>query len=94
MANLAPSEELLQAWQEGRIATWAEFGKRYKHQLRESESTDKANKNIKNHGQKFTLRLLRQLAKRQTITLLCHCSEEQTECHRHILKEILLRDIK
>lgn len=49
-----------------------------------NEMIDKRNRTIKNHGQKFTLRLLQQLAKRSTITLLCHCAEEERHCHRHL----------
>jgi len=44
---------------------------------------------IKNHGQKFTLRLLQQLATRGPITLLCHCAEDEDHCHRHVLAAVL-----
>jgi len=46
-------------------------------------------KTIKNHGQKFTLRLIKYLARNGTVTLMCQCPEEERECHRHILKEII-----
>ena len=88
MANLAPSEALLKAFSSGTIS-WAEFSRRYKKELRERGSIDKRNRNIKNHGQKFTLRLLQRLGKKQTITLLCHCEEDQMQCHRHLLRGIL-----
>jgi hypothetical protein len=45
------------------------------------------------HGQKFTLRLLQHLAKRQTVTLLCHCAEDEKHCHRHLLKALLEKKI-
>jgi uncharacterized protein YeaO (DUF488 family) len=88
MANLAPSEELLYAAQSNRT-TWAEFSRRYRKELKERGSIDKRNRNIKNHGQKFTLRLLQELGRRQNVTLMCHCDEDQPHCHRHLLKKIL-----
>jgi len=88
MANLGPSERLLAEMRGGRI-TASEFGRRYRQELRESSSFDKRNRAIKNHGQKFTLRLLQRLARSQTITLMCHCDEEETRCHRHVLKRVL-----
>jgi uncharacterized protein YeaO (DUF488 family) len=88
MANLGPSEKLLRQGQTGKIS-WSEFSRSYRKELFESASIDKRNRTIKNHGQKFTIRLLQQLAKRMTITLLCHCAEEERRCHRHILKGLL-----
>lgn len=44
---------------------------------------------IKNHGQKFTLRLLKQLAVRGPVTLMCHCAEDETRCHPHELKKLI-----
>ena len=88
MANLGPSEKLLREFQIDRIA-WPEFSRRYRKELSESETIDEKNKTIKNHGQKFTLRLLQELAKRSSVTLMCHCSEEESHCHRHILRAVL-----
>jgi uncharacterized protein YeaO (DUF488 family) len=88
MANLGPSEALLRSVQTGKI-TWAEFGRRYREELFESDALDRRNRTIKNHGQKFTLRLLQELAKRQTVTVMCHCAENESHCHRHILQKIL-----
>ena len=88
MANLGPSETLLRAVQTGKIS-WAEFGGLYRKELFESDALDRRNRAIKNHGQKFTLRLLQGLAKRQKVTVMCHCAEEEMCCHRHILKRIL-----
>src|SRR5258705_13402303 len=88
MANLGPSEELLRSVQAGRI-TWVEFRRRYRKELFEPEAIDRRNLTIRNHGQKFTLRLLQELAKRGTITLMCHCAEEEQHCHRHILQAVL-----
>ncbi|MEO8601465.1 MAG: DUF488 family protein [bacterium] len=53
-------------------------------------SVDAANRTIKNHGQKFTLRLLKHLAASQPVTLLCHCAEDQAHCHRHVLRQVIL----
>lgn len=92
MANLAPTESLLVAGRAGRI-TWAEFARRYRKELKEKGSIDARNRNIKNHGQKFTLRMLQQLGRRQNVTIMCHCDENEKQCHRHILKKILNRKI-
>ena len=88
MPNLGPSEKLLRAAQSGRIS-WGEFSRRYRAELFNSGSADTSNRTIKNHGQKFTLRLLQRLAVDQTVTLLCHCSEDQPQCHRYILEKVL-----
>jgi uncharacterized protein YeaO (DUF488 family) len=88
MANLGPSEKLLRDAQAGKIS-WGEFSRRCNKELFEGGVIDRRNKTIKNHGQKFTLRLLQKLAKGSTITLLCTCPEDQLRCHRHVLRRIL-----
>ncbi|SRR5260370_153558 len=88
MANLAPSEGLLRSARDGRIS-WGEFGSRYRRELSEGGSIDKRNRTIKNHGQKFTLRLLQELGRSHDITLMCHCDEDEKRCHRHLLKKVL-----
>lgn len=88
MANLGPSEELRDAILAGQIS-WPEYSRRYLEDLRESGPLDRRNKRIKNHGQKFTLRLLQHLARTRTVTLLCHCAEDEKHCHRHLLKAVL-----
>jgi uncharacterized protein YeaO (DUF488 family) len=92
MANLGPSEQLRDAILAGRIS-WGEYTRRYLKELREAGGIDLRNQRIKNHGQKFTLRLLQHLAKKQTVTLLCHCAEEEKHCHRHLLKALLEKKI-
>ena len=92
MANLGPSEKLRDAILAGKIS-WTEYRGRYFKELMETGGVDARNERIKNHGQKFTLRLLQHLAKKQTITLLCHCAEDERHCHRHLLKELLGRKI-
>jgi uncharacterized protein YeaO (DUF488 family) len=89
MANLGPSEALLRDFL-GKRVTWAEFSRRYKKELLESGGVDARNRTIKNHGQKFTLRLLQTLARDGTITLMCHCAEDQPHCHRHLLQKVLM----
>ncbi len=93
MANLGPSEGLLRSYLAGKI-TWTQYTRRYMQELRGPDSLDSRNKNIKNHGQKFTLRLLQHLGKFQNITLLCHCAEDERYCHRHVLQDLLSRPIK
>ena len=92
MANLGPSEELRDAILGGTIS-WAEYSRRYLKELLEAGGVDTRNERIKNHGQKFTLRLLQHFAKNQTVTLLCHCGEEEEHCHRHLLKALLEKEI-
>ena len=90
MPNLGPSEQLLRSFQSGAV-TWAKFGALYKQELFEDSAVDERNSTIKNHGQKFTLRLLQKLAGEQTVTLLCHCQEDTDRCHRFLLQRILER---
>jgi len=86
MPALAPSERLLR---NPRI-TWAKFLREYRRELFMDGPVDSRCATIKNHGQKFTLRLIKMLGKRGRITLLCHCAEDQTRCHRHELRKVIL----
>jgi uncharacterized protein YeaO (DUF488 family) len=88
MPNLAPSEGLMKSAFAGRI-TWSQFSSKYRKELREAGPIDKRNRVIKNHGQKFTLRLLQKLGRSQNVTLMCHCDPDQQHCHRHLLKKVL-----
>lgn len=92
MPNLGPSERLLRSFLAGKL-TWTQFSRRYQAELFESAAFDRQNALIKNHGQKFTLRLLQTLAARQDITILCQCSEATSHCHRFLLEKILSRKI-
>lgn len=88
MPSLGPSEALLKAVQSGAI-DWKTFSKRYRDELFLDGPIDDRSDTIKNHGQKSTLRLLQALAKKQNVTLMCHCDEDAPQCHRFILaKEI------
>jgi uncharacterized protein YeaO (DUF488 family) len=92
MANLGPSEQLRDAILAGTMS-WSEYSRRYAKELLEPGGADAGNDRIKNHGQKFTLRLLQHLAHKHTITLLCHCAESEQHCHRHLLKALLEKKI-
>ena len=91
MANLGPSEQLLRAYQRGEVS-WREYTRRYQSEIAaESSPFDERNKTIKNLGQKFTLRLIKALAEKQDVTLMCHCAEEERHCHRFLLQREILR---
>lgn len=88
MPSLAPSERILRKAQAGQMS-WTEFVKAYKAEIWMDGPVDARCATIKNHGQKFTLRLLNRLAKRGNVTLMCLCAEDQPHCHRYtLLKEI------
>ena len=88
MPSLGPSEQLLKSVQSGEI-DWKAFTKRYREELFLDGPIDDRSETIKNHGQKSALRLLKALGKKQNVTLMCHCDEDATECHRFLLlKEI------
>jgi uncharacterized protein YeaO (DUF488 family) len=90
MASLGPSERILKRWQAGRMS-WAEFARAYRAELRMDGPVDARCATIKNHGQKFTLRLLKRLSRRGNVTVLCLCPEDQKQCHRHLLKALIDR---
>jgi uncharacterized protein YeaO (DUF488 family) len=89
MPALGPSEQLLRAVQGGAI-TWAGFTRDFKKELFLDGAVDSRNKTIKNHGQKSTLRLIKAMAREGNVTLMCHCDEDAKQCHRHILRELIL----
>ena len=89
MASLGPSERLLKAIQQGGMS-WARFAREYRAELLMSGRIDARSATIKNHGQKFTLRLIGALARMGPVTLLCHCAKDEPRCHRHILRRLIL----
>jgi uncharacterized protein YeaO (DUF488 family) len=89
MPNLGPSEVALKRWKTGQIA-WKDYACDYTEELFLDGDLDARNRTIKNHGQKFTLRLIEELARQQTVTLLCQCPEEEQHCHRHVLQKLIL----
>ena len=90
MPSLAPSERLLRAFQAGTI-TWTQFARAFRQELLMDGEIDTRSRVIKNHGQKFTLRLISKLATHGTVTLMCHCAEEEEHCHRHLLRLLIQR---
>jgi len=88
MPSLGPSEDLLARVMAGRV-TWPAFLRAYRRELFTTGAVDARNHSIKNHGQKFTLRLIKHLAASGTVTLLCHCAEDERHCHRHELRKLL-----
>lgn len=91
MANLGPSEALLKEIIAEKI-TWPAFLKRYREELFAPAVFDGNNATIKNHGQKFTLRLIAKLAGKQNVTLLCHCAEDAKQCHRFELAKLIEKE--
>ena len=88
MANLGPTESLLRKVNDGRLS-WSAFSREYKKQLFSAAMLDKENRTIKNRGQKFTLRLIKQLSRKGNVTLMCHCGQDESQCHRHLLKQVI-----
>ena len=90
MPSLGPSEKLLRQVLTGKLA-WPKFLKAYHEELFTDSRVDARNLTIKNHGQKFTLRLIKRLAERENVTLMCHCAEDAKQCHRHELLKLISR---
>ncbi|HPI88461.1 MAG TPA: DUF488 family protein [Spirochaetota bacterium] len=90
MPNLGPSAELLARFQNGEVA-WGDFKKIYAHELLSSDCIDEKNHINRNRGQKYTLKLIKELSKKQTITLMCHCATDAKECHLRVLEKVLGR---
>jgi uncharacterized protein YeaO (DUF488 family) len=89
MPSLGPSEQLLKAVLGGKI-TWSEYTRDFKKELFLDGAVDARNRTIKNHGQKSTLRLIKAMAREGNVTLMCHCDEDAKQCHRHILRDLIL----
>jgi uncharacterized protein YeaO (DUF488 family) len=90
MPSLGPSERTLRAMQGGEIS-WAQFSRDYRKELFLDGPVDQRSRTIKNHGQKFTLRLLKKLSLEGNVTLLCHCAEDEQHCHRHLLRALIAK---
>jgi len=90
MPSLGPSEQLLKAVQSGSM-DWKTFAKRYREELFMDGPIDDRSQTIKNHGQKSALRLLRALGRSQNVTIMCHCAEDTTRCHRFLLLKAIER---
>ena len=73
---LAPSEELLRSFKDGRIVWWT-FRKRYLDEMKAAES-------------QAEVRRLAALAATRPLTLMCVCKEE-SRCHRSLLRELVAK---
>ena len=71
---LAPSEELLRSFKDGRIDWWT-FRKRYLEEMKAAEP-------------QAEVRRLAALAATRPLTLMCVCKEE-SRCHRSLLRELI-----
>ena len=88
MPSLGPSVRLLRSVTNGRLA-WSSFAREYRRELFLAGGIDSRNRTIKNHGQKFALRLIKTLARKGPVTLMCHCESDE-RCHRTVLKKVIL----
>ena len=89
MPSLGPSEQLLKAVLAGTV-TRAAVTRDVRKELFLDGPIDARNRTIKNHGQKSTLRLIKAMAREGNVTLMCHCDEDAQQCHRHIMRELIL----
>ena len=76
--ELAPSKELLQDWKNNNI-TWQEYELRYFKEM--------------GNKQEF-IQQLTDLAVSETITLLCFEKEGNPHCHRHLLKQLIIKQLR
>jgi len=88
--NLGPSEKLLKGMLGGSVS-WKDFTREYKNEVLSSAEVDRKNRTILNHGQKFTLRLIRELAEKRNVTIMCHCATDEKQCHLRVLEKIMQR---
>ena len=90
MPSLGPSEKLLRQVLSGKVA-WPKFLRAYREELFTDGKVDARNATIKNHGQKFVLRLIKRLSETQNVTVMCHCEEDDVQCHRYELRKVILK---
>jgi len=76
-SDLAPSARLLKAWKSGTI-TWTAYVESYYQEMGVRSAEIAA---------------LAAKARGGTITLLCHEREGDPHCHRHLLKEMIVRSM-
>lgn len=89
MPSLGPTERTLRAGQRG-ILSWTQFSREFRREMLLDGPIDSRSRTIKNHGQKSTLRLIKRLAQKGNVTLMCHCDEDQEHCHRDVLRAFIL----
>ena len=78
LRELGPSSNLLHDWKDGKIS-WEEYKTRYCKEMSEY---------------KQEIGELARRAKSRTITLLCIEPEGVPQCHRHLLKELIDKELK
>ena len=72
--ELAPSKELYQAFIKDRTITWSEYVRRFTDEIMNNPKAQKALEILSNYN--------------GTVTLLCHCLNENL-CHRSIVKQMI-----
>ena len=72
--ELAPSKELKNAFIKYKTLTWSEYVGRYTDEIKNNPKAQKALEKLSNYD--------------GTVTLLCHCKDENL-CHRSIVKQII-----
>ena len=76
LPELAPSEPLVKQWlASGSPAAWQRFRKRYRAEMKRPEAAR-------------LLALLAALSRQTDLAVGCYC-EDETRCHRSVLKELL-----
>ncbi len=75
LKEMAPGVELLQDWKKGNIS-WDEYKNRYYKEMAQQQET---------------ISKLAKRASNKTITLLCFEREEDPHCHRHLLKDLIVK---
>lgn len=88
MPNLAASEALLKGYLAGTVS-WPEYRRRYREEMLPSKGAEPGNPRQRNRGQKYTLRLLKELSQRQNVTLMCHCADDEPQCHLRVLVPLI-----
>ncbi len=73
LKEVAPSVELLHDWKASNIS-WNEYKNRYYKEMAQQQET---------------ISKLAKKASDKTITLLCFEREENSHCHRHLLKKLI-----
>jgi uncharacterized protein YeaO (DUF488 family) len=72
--ELAPSKELYQSFIKDRTITWSEYVRRFTDEIMNNPKAQKALEILSNYN--------------GTVTLLCHCLNENL-CHRSIVKQMI-----
>lgn len=88
MPSLGPSEALLRSFLDGEI-TWRRFSQRYREEMFAPSTIDTSNRTIRNRGQLHSMRLIKHLSTAGNVTLMCHCHEDVSECHRFLLRDLI-----